>query len=47
MVFHGKGLPYIGRPLMIAAAPRPTGAKMITSYFFLRSASFAASCVLM
>ncbi|MCG3160994.1 MAG: hypothetical protein JMDDDDMK_02090 [Acidobacteria bacterium] len=48
LVFHGNGLPNIGMPLTICCGlPRPTGAKMITSYFALRFASFATSCVLM
>ena len=48
VVFHGSGLPYIGMPVMICwPAPRPTGAKRITSYFDPRFASSATSCVLM
>src|SRR5688572_5803146 len=47
VVFHGIALPHIGMPLMMRSLPAPTGAKMITSYFFLRSSSFATSWVLM
>jgi hypothetical protein len=45
--FQGSGLPYIGMPLMIACAPRPTGANRITSYLLLRFGSRETSCVLM
>ncbi len=45
---HGSGLPHIGIPLMTCCVEaRPTGAKMITSYFDRRSAVWATVCVLM
>ena len=39
--FHGSGLPHIGIPLTMTSMLRPTGGKMMTSNFALRSASFA------
>ena len=47
VTFQGRGLPYMGRPLTIACGlPPAPGAKMITSYFARRSASFETVWVL-
>ena len=48
VVFHGSGLPHIGRPSTICwVLASPTGPNRITSYFARRSPAFATSWVLM